>query len=356
VTAIRDADAALTIAERLNLGELISEALNNKGAALSYLGRPREAIALMVGALEAAHAGGFLAAELRARSNLASVTWEIDPARAREVYWEASALARRVGQRGMANWTLSFAAIGNLVSARDWQPAVDALLEALAEVRSTTDERILTRSLAMLRLAMGQPIEAHLARLDELARELTDERTLQDVYVVRAGQAFSVGDHARAREEFARAAGHDEARGTFLPMAIRAGLWDGDPGPVEAMAAILDVLPEAEQPLNRADRAAARGAVAGLRGRRSEALSAFREAVTRYRDLAYDFDAARTTIDALHLLGPDDPELRRLADDARATLERVGAIAYLRLLDDALGRASARTPTASPSAQVEAAR
>ena len=44
--------------------------------------------------------------------------------------WESFALARRVGNRGMANWALSFAAIANLVAASEWRHAVDALHES----------------------------------------------------------------------------------------------------------------------------------------------------------------------------------------------------------------------------------
>ena len=79
--AVEVVDRALPIAERLDLEEILADAFNNKGAALSYIGRSREAAALMEAAVRVAEAGGFRGAEARARNNLASVTWGREPAR-----------------------------------------------------------------------------------------------------------------------------------------------------------------------------------------------------------------------------------------------------------------------------------
>ena len=54
---VEAADEALRIAEPLGLELIIAEALNNKGSALGYLGRPRECLALMRGAVEVARLG-----------------------------------------------------------------------------------------------------------------------------------------------------------------------------------------------------------------------------------------------------------------------------------------------------------
>ena len=54
VESIAAADEALTIAERLDLEEVVSEALVNKAAALANIGRRREAVALGEAALQRA--------------------------------------------------------------------------------------------------------------------------------------------------------------------------------------------------------------------------------------------------------------------------------------------------------------
>ena len=69
--AVEVADRALVVAERLDLEEILAEAFNNTAAGLSYLGRTREAVALMEAAIRVAETGGFRNAELRARNNLA---------------------------------------------------------------------------------------------------------------------------------------------------------------------------------------------------------------------------------------------------------------------------------------------
>src|SRR6185295_10797302 len=95
--AIRVADDGLAIAERLDLLEVLADGYNNKAASLSYLGRGRESVALMELALRVARDGGFVAQELRARTNLASVTVGSDPRRGMALFDEAAALAERLG-------------------------------------------------------------------------------------------------------------------------------------------------------------------------------------------------------------------------------------------------------------------
>ena len=79
--SIEVADQALAIAERLNLELVVAETFNNKAASLGYLGRRREAVALMEAAVRVAQAAGFVAAELRALANLSAILAADDPRR-----------------------------------------------------------------------------------------------------------------------------------------------------------------------------------------------------------------------------------------------------------------------------------
>ena len=121
--AIEVADLALAIAERLDLEELIAEAFNNKAAALGYVGRNRESVALMEAAVRTAQQGGFLAAELRARNNLASTIGSDDVTRALTEIVASLELAERSGNRMIATWQVGTLALYRYQAAVAWDDA-----------------------------------------------------------------------------------------------------------------------------------------------------------------------------------------------------------------------------------------
>ncbi len=110
--AVEMADRALTIAERLNLDDVVAEALLNKGSALGYLGRRREANALLEAAVKLAMQGSSTSREMRARHNLATGLSEDDPKRSLELLIETLELARAVGDRGHYNWGVGTLSLG----------------------------------------------------------------------------------------------------------------------------------------------------------------------------------------------------------------------------------------------------
>ena len=142
--AIEMADRALAIAERLDLELIVAEAFNNKGSSLGYLGRRREAVALLEAAVRVAQAGGFVGAELRALANLGAIVSGDDPRRAREVDREGLALARRVGHRMMANWLVGNVLIDAFTACDGWDVVVAEGEEALAAVTDPGDEQRIT--------------------------------------------------------------------------------------------------------------------------------------------------------------------------------------------------------------------
>ncbi len=182
-------EQALPIIERLGLEDLVADAFNNKSAALGYLGRRREATALMSAAIDAAAAAGSVAAELRARSNLASTIWSIEPRRALEMQRTNLELARRVGNRQMADWILGSVAGGSWQAGVDWSDVLARLDDALASVRSTAEEAGLLGSRLLLAVPRGEPVDDAIDRLGELAA------TASDPSVVAAWN-YAVGDRA----------------------------------------------------------------------------------------------------------------------------------------------------------------
>jgi tetratricopeptide (TPR) repeat protein len=337
--AVRDADEALVIAERRDLGELIAEALNNKAACFSYLGRTREAIALMEGALEVASSGGFVVAELRARSNLGSVVWDRDPARARAVYWAGYERSLLLGNRGMANWMVAWCGIANMLAGRDWDLALDEVREALAAATSPRDEIQLVRTLALLASWRGEPTAGSIARIEGLLGAVSDPVAAADVAIVRGQDAFIRGDYDAARAEYMEAARVSDAFAVYLPLAILTAAWGGDVDAVERLVEQLERVPEAGQPVELADLALGHGLLAGMRGQRVESLAHLREAFGRYTALGVEFERARGILTAIRVLGPDEAELQRHGPEAREVFERVGAVVALRQLDEALAPA-----------------
>jgi hypothetical protein len=88
--------------------------------------------------------------------------------------------------------------------------------------------------------------------------------------------------------------------------------------------------------------------IAALEGRRAEALSLYRDAIQKWRDLRQPWDEALTVIGAATVLGVDDPEIRRAAAQTREFLVRVRAAPFVQRLDAALEHAARSEKTGEP--------
>jgi hypothetical protein len=198
--AIGAADQALDLAEHLGLERLVAETFNNKGSSLGYLGRPREGEALLRAAVEVARAGGFVAAEIRAMSNLGA---SIDSARhARDAYRGAEELARRVGNRSLARWASEAARYQDFIAADGW----DAALAKGADDRDDDPGSVLDgiRRLAVSALflaARGESTDAAIARLEVLSTEVSDPYGQSSLHYLRSDRALRAGDYAHACDE-----------------------------------------------------------------------------------------------------------------------------------------------------------
>lgn len=134
-----------------------------------------------------------------------------------------------------------------------------------------------------------------------------------------------------------------------LPDALRAALWQRDQDGVRVAADRLDADPDTSACI-QANRLAARAGIAALEGRRDDTVTAYGEALRRFRALGLDFELARTALDLVLLVGPDTPEAVAAANEARAIFERLGARPYLDRLAAAMGDAQAAgTSTARPA-------
>jgi len=332
------ADKALLLAERLNLEEIVAEALNNKAAAIGADGRWRESTALFEASIEIAHVGGYLSAELRARSNLASRYFYSDPVRARAMQLANFDLALRVGNRTMAVWIAGQATSAGWLAAKDWDAALAIADRGLAECRSPNDEGRIQSARCLILVARGDPTDAELRMLDDVAATTSDPGAAADPIFLRGDRALLRGDHAEAHAAMLEAARFEALATIYLADAIRPALWMRDRDRALATLERLDRQPAASLRLPATDRLAARAGIAALEGRTAEAIAGFGEAWKRYRDMDVDFLLARSVLDGLTLLGSSDSQVRTAAIEARSIFARVAARPYLELLDLALAR------------------
>ncbi len=342
-------ERALPIAERLGLEDVLADAFNNKSAALSQQGRTREAAALMRAAIDIASANGLVAVELRARANLASVTWSDDPVGVRAIEEAAFELAKRVGNRMMANWIAGFLAGLAYQSGERWDETL-AELDALLPYASTlADESGLRCSASWLTVVRGEDYQDALKVAEAHAAQSTNPGADAQLAFLRADIALTHGDLETAYLQAMRAAQYRSQEGLYLQWAGQAALWSRDVERARTVAERLDALPDAQSLLPSTQRTAARAGVAALEGRRDEAIAGYRDALRRYEAMKFDFLRALAALDFLTLLGPDEPAAVAAAAEAREVFERVEARLFVERLDAALSATGAE-PQGPPAA------
>ena len=350
--ALETVDRALPFAERLELEDVLADAFNNKAAALSYVGRNREAAALMRAAIDIAAANGLVSAELRARSNLASVLWSTDPVRVRAIVEANFELAKRVGNRMMANWIASFIVGLAYQSGEGWDEALAEIEALLPYAGGLGDEADLRTSSAWLETARGGDCADALVAAEANAAQSTNPAADANLAFLRADLALVRGDLDEAYVQAMRAAEFRQQQGIYLVYAGRAALWARDIERARVVAERLDVMPDAASALVMAQRAAVRAGVAALEGRRDEAITGYRDALRRFEAIESHFPRALVAVDFLVLLGPDEPAAVAAAQEARIVFDRVGARPYLERLEAALTSGSTRSvPDAAPVAR-----
>ncbi|HVA86921.1 MAG TPA: hypothetical protein VNF73_11480 [Candidatus Saccharimonadales bacterium] len=151
----------------------------------------------MEAAVRVAEAGGFVNAEIRARNNLGSVIWDTDPRRALEMYVAARELALRLGNRGMANWSLGSITPSVFFAAGDWDAVISESTEAIESVRGSIDEALLAGTRALMLAARGEPTDESLARLEALAGQVSDLSVAAQMHQLRAARAMQAGQAGR---------------------------------------------------------------------------------------------------------------------------------------------------------------
>ncbi|HEY6608781.1 MAG TPA: adenylate/guanylate cyclase domain-containing protein [Candidatus Limnocylindria bacterium] len=342
---LRVVDATLPSAESLELTRETLGLLTTRGAALAAIGRPREAITILIGAVSAGSAAEMPDVELRARVNLSYAAAGEDPQLAYRTARDGLELTRKLGMRGYAYYM-----IGNAtelaIRVGDWDWALAELEEAVAT--SEQDNTALLRRAEILGLR-GHDTSADLQHVADFVAEMTEIQAPATIAEVRALMAFARGDQ-RAALDLAQSAYRlnmaPDANAVETAIRAAAALSDAD-----AVAAALGMMEEYPGRVPAAVLCEGNATLAGLAGRRQEALAGFIDAVRRWHELGLHFEAALAQLNLVTVLGAADAQARTAGEEARVMFERVGAAPLLDRLAEAMtrgGAAGAASAAGSP--------
>jgi len=228
-----------------------------------------------------------------------------------------------------------------------WEEHIARLEAALEDSPEAGDRERLIVVLAYLRATRGPLDDGALADVARIAREAADPLGRSWAVITQAEYALAQGELRQA---------HDLAieAGTIAPsfdgycqeVAFRAALWLGDAGLARAAAEHVHASPFSGR-VSTASRRTVDAGIAAFEGRTGEAVAGYLTAIRELADLAQEFDLARTTLDAVTMLGTSDPGLATAAVTARAAFERLGTLPYIERLDAVLARSGTSESTAA---------
>ncbi|MBF6606132.1 MAG: AAA family ATPase [Chloroflexi bacterium] len=352
-------ERGLAAAPRIDDVAGIADMLITRAWAVQTMGRWRESVAILQGALEMSVEHGLLESQQRARNNLATFFITYGPRRALEIGRPGLEMAERLGHSGWAakfgflaipaflagEWEWAEARIdehfrddlGNLT----WTPLAAAKI-SLAIWRG--DDRAAETVLAELgrRVERGTAQDRFAARGAEaewaLAHETPDRTWEAAMALVAVGQELgdAIDGWIAAGRAAALATNAERLRQTIV------GLEAGPPG--------LD--------FTIAHRTLYRGALEALDGNVPAASTAFREAADVLRRTGSIWSLALARLVELAVLRPPNEERDAALGEAREIGERLGAHAFLEMLDRfpgaAVPTAGTGTGTASTRPVLEA--
>jgi class 3 adenylate cyclase/tetratricopeptide (TPR) repeat protein len=334
--AVRVVDDILPTAERLELIHETLELLATRGPALVSMGRLREAIVTLVGAVAASSSYGLPDVELRARVNLSYAAAGDDPRLAYRVAREGLDLIQHLGMRGPGQYMLGNAA-ELAIRVGDWDWALPEVEEAAA---SGTDLPAMLRRAEILGLR-GVDVEDDLEALADSVANMTEVQAPASVDEVRALVALVRGDWQSALDFAQRSYEHNIAPdATAAQTAMRAASWLADEEGVRDTLRVLEGQPGR---VTASIRREAEAALAALDGRPSEAMAGFVDAMRRWGELGLDFEAAVCALNLVTMLGPGTPEARAAGENAAGVFDRLESRPLHKLLADAMA-APAPTP------------
>ena len=337
--SIEWADRALVAGERLDLVTVVADALIWKGLAGHFAGRWREAVALMTGALALAEKEDLVFQQVAALFDLSFLLGMVSPPDAMAAARRALELSRK---RGLREWELLSA--GNAcefaIFTGEWHWIVNTI-DVVSRGEMPEPSLVqLTSSHAIVMAARGDPhhARARLEVVETIAQASTDQQLLGMYRLAESWIALVDGRLDEAYQRGMAAAdvspGGDYAvRGHI--MAARAATWarnhEGTHAAYDALCAMY-----LHGPWSDLNRRTIEAGLALFDGRRDEAIDLFSRAIAAWRGLGVPFDLALSELDFIILVGVDNPEARKAADEAREILDGLGAKPFVARLDAAM--------------------
>lgn len=326
-------ERALPVAERLELLPTIAELLASKGWATGELGRAREGLAIIRGALPFTEKVGFPNAYFRAAMNLSSVGSLEDPAEGAAVALRAMEKAERFGYHNWATYLAANATYDQMLIG-EWNAALSLCNQHMRDDLAL-DARLNVGSAAIVIAAYRDGAEAAERRFGPLA-EMVRAPSPQDrglFHEVGAHIAFAARRFDDAHREGRSAAslllGQFPLRGGLL--AARAALWLGDRDRLTGALAELATI-GFRGTLSSASQLGLGAGLAALDGRTAEARAGYRDAIARLDEIGAAFEIALLRLEQAVFLVTDDAERASLRADARTSLQALGANALLEWL------------------------
>jgi class 3 adenylate cyclase/tetratricopeptide (TPR) repeat protein len=338
-------ELALTMAEALDLPDVLSHGLNTK-ATLLYYGRTRrrEGLLLMRHALEVALTSDRVEPALRAHNNLLAL---LDGEGLMQEVMTTSEgfieLARRVGDVGGMLQGTGWQA-GCLVALGEWDRALELVEGAVVDEAPQVGRLMLVGNAALISMGRGeleQPrrwvAELHAFMDENESQSVAGYESASAGLLVREGRSAD----ALAAAERALAFRHELGiTSPFVLMALESAFLAAvqlrNEQKVDELLSIIEQAPPGyiTTPL-RALGARFEAQRAALEGDRGSAAAGFTTAARVYAELAWPFDRAVVLLEHAEWLVSDGrtEESGPLANEAREIFERLRATPYLERLD-----------------------
>ena len=328
---LRALEEALAGFESLGDGKRFLDAIGSRAYVLRVMGRTQEAGMLARGCVETVRRGGDLRQLAESLGAAAIVLNDDDPRAALDAELEAISVARQGGY-GSVEVAALVNAVESAVELGEWVVA-DGMLVWLRDLPSlpTTEADYLSIDEALLAAYRGER-EAAVAALSSVRRP--DAMTVVHWVPRVRSVVLTQGGDPDAGYDAAMASIAEEASGGNAGLALwsagRAALWsaEGQPLAAERVRRAMQATTSQRGAWIMNVRASLEAAVAGLEGRREEAIDGYANALKTWTAMELPFDHAMTVGDAVTVLGADALPPGAV-DLAAAFLEEIGAAPLL---------------------------
>ena len=333
-SATRWSEFALGLAELVDDDALFAGVLGIRSFGLYVMGRHREAVLLAEGMRGIADRSGALREMVIARMGVALYVLPDDPAAMLATSWDAVELSRRGGSivseaTNLLNIAETCLAMGRYREARE---AVAVVPEEENQVRRDW-RRLIEIGLA----AMADDPEG-LVDARALSEDVSDSDPASTTTVLglKAFVELAVGDLDVAQRLADLAVEIDPTginASSCLLTAGHAAIWRRD---LDAARRVHQGMLRIRGRLMAAGRTTISAGIAALEGSIDEAAALYRHAIERWREIDMPSELALCEMEVVISLGKDHPDAT-VAKEALDVFDEIGALAYRRRLDAALG-------------------